>query len=83
MPHALSDQERSGRSVSVGSLYKALHRLEERGFVSANVGEPTSVRGGRAKKHVQIEPSGRTALASAIRSYERMFDGLGMDAESP
>jgi DNA-binding PadR family transcriptional regulator len=72
-------QSRGGRAVSVGSLYKALHRLEERGFVSTSVGEPTAVRGGRAKKHLRIEPSGRAALDSSIQSFRRMFDGLEPD----
>ena len=69
--------ERTGRSVSVGSLYKALHRLEQRGLITTEVGEPTSVRGGRAKKHVRVEPAGRAALEDAIAAYDRMFDGLG------
>lgn len=69
--------ERTGRSVSIGSLYKALHRLEERGLIATEVGEPTAVRGGRAKKHVRVEPAGRTALEDAIAAYDRMFEGLG------
>jgi PadR family transcriptional regulator PadR len=76
-------EERTGRAVSVGSLYKALHRLETRGLVKTTVGEPTSVRGGRAKKHVRIEPAGRAALRASIASYRRMFEGLGMDPKTP
>jgi DNA-binding PadR family transcriptional regulator len=70
-------EERTGRSVSVGSLYKALHRLEERRMVTTSVGEPTAVRGGRAKKHIHVEPAGRRALEASIRAWARMFDGLG------
>lgn len=69
-------KERTGRSVSVGSLYKALHRLEERGMVSSSTGEPTAVRGGRSKKLVQIEPDGLAALEESVSGYRRMFDGL-------
>lgn len=72
-------RERTGRSVSVGSLYKAIHRLEERGYVSTVVGEPTAVRGGRAKKHVQLEPAGRAALEESVRALGQMLSGLGMD----
>jgi DNA-binding PadR family transcriptional regulator len=67
--------------VSVGSLYKALHRLEERGMVSTFAGEPTAVRGGRSKKHVRIEPSGREALQASVAGYQRLFDGI--DLETP
>lgn len=76
-------EARTGRSVSVGSLYKALHRLEEQGLVSSSVGQPTSVRGGRAKKHIAIEPSGRRALATSIEAYQRMFEGLATDVGAP
>lgn len=76
-------QERAGRSVSVGSLYKALHRLEKRGLVSTCIGEPTGVRGGRAKKHVRVEPDGRLALETSIASYQRMFEGLGPRVNTP
>jgi len=70
----------TGRSVSVGSLYKALHRLEERGMVSTRDGEPTAVRGGRSKKLVRIEASGRAALEASVAGYQRMFDGLDIEA---
>ncbi len=68
---------RTERSVSIGSLYKALHRLERRGFVSTYSGQPTAVRGGRAKKHFLIEPEGRQALEASVGALLRMFDGLG------
>jgi DNA-binding PadR family transcriptional regulator len=70
----------TGRRVSVGSLYKALHRLEERGMVSSLSSEPTSVRGGRAKKLVRIEPGGRAALEASVSGYQRLFEGLDLEA---
>ena len=42
-------QERAGRVVSLGSVYKTLERLEVKGYVSSFVGEPTNERGGRRK----------------------------------
>ena len=70
---------RTGRDVSIGSLYKALQRLEDRGLVDAWIGEPTSVRGGRAKKHFRVLPAGREALEASLRSLQNMVDGLGLD----
>ena len=69
--------KRTERSVSIGSLYKALHRLEHRGLIASYAGEPTAVRGGRAKKHFTIEPEGRRALEASVGALLRMFDGLG------
>lgn len=76
-------EERTGRSVSVGSLYKALERLERRGFVSTRIGKPTAVRGGRAKKYLRIEPPGRDALKASIRAVHRMVEGLDLGFEGP
>ena len=70
---------RTGRDVSIGSLYKALQRLEDRGLVDAWIGEPTSVRGGRAKKHFRVLPAGKEALEASRRSLQNMVDGLGLD----
>src|SRR6476646_8763308 len=51
-------EETSGRDVSVGSVYAALERLERKGYVSSEWGEPTAERGGRAKKHFTVTASG-------------------------
>ncbi len=72
-------ERRTGRSLSVGSLYKALHRLEKRGLVSTSVGEPTAVRGGRAKKYVRLEPAGHAALAARVREMASMVEGLALE----
>jgi DNA-binding PadR family transcriptional regulator len=37
-----------GRSVSLGSVYAALDRLEIRGLVKSTLGQSTPERGGRA-----------------------------------
>lgn len=69
-------ERRTGRSVSIGSLYKALHRLERQGLTGVTVGEPTGVRGGRAKKYVHLRPAGRAALGESVEALLRMVDGL-------
>lgn len=69
-------RRRTGRSVSIGSLYKALHRLERRGLVQVSVGESTSERGGRARKLIRLSPAGRNALEASIASIHRMVEGL-------
>ena len=72
-------ERRTGRSLSIGSLYKAIHRLEKQGLLKVTVGAPTGVRGGRAKKHVELEPAGRRALESSIHALYSMVDGLEGD----
>lgn len=73
---------RTGRSVSVGSLYKAIRRMETQGWVRTVVGDPTAVRGGRAKKFVEVRPEGRDALRRSVRELERMLDGLDVELKT-
>lgn len=67
---------RTGRGISVGAVYTTLHRLEERGFVSARVGEPTAERGGRRKKYYALESAGATALNRSYQNLRAMAKGL-------
>lgn len=69
-------KRRTGRSVSIGSLYKALHRLQKRGLIQVTLGESTSERGGRARKLIRLSPAGRRALQASIASLHRMVEGL-------
>ncbi len=73
--------ERTGRSVSIGSLYKALQRLEDRGLAESEIGEPTAERGGRARKLLRITALGQAALRDSVASFRRMMDGLGLERE--
>src|SRR5262245_10943102 len=68
--------ERAGRRVNLGSVYKALFRLEDKGLVVARVGEPTAVRGGRRKKHYALTRAGRRALAQALGAIRSLTLGL-------
>jgi DNA-binding PadR family transcriptional regulator len=53
---------RLDRSVSIGAVYTTLDRMQEKGYVSSRLGEPTSIRGGRAKKFFRVEALGTAAL---------------------
>jgi len=66
----------TGRSVTVGALYSALERLERKGFLRAELGDPTPQRGGRAKRHFKVLPAGLAELRRARRALARMWDGL-------
>ena len=51
-------EKHRGRDVSVSSVYAALERLENKGFVSSNLGDPTPERGGKAKRYFRITEAG-------------------------
>jgi PadR family transcriptional regulator len=63
-------RERTGRDKSIGALYTALDRLEEKGFVSSWWGKPSPERGGRRKRFYKIEASG----AEAVQRSEAVMD---------
>lgn len=70
---------RTGRDVTVGSVYTTLARLEEKGYVTSEEGEPTPRRGGRARKLFRIRPEGARALGAARGMMDRMWDGVAFD----
>ncbi len=74
--------QRTGREVSLGSVYKTLQRLEDKGLVRSRVGDPTAERGGRRKKHFAAEPSGVEALNRSLRSLRSLSVGLEPEAEA-
>ena len=76
-------EERSGRRVAIGSVYAALDRMERKGLVLSNVGEPTPERGGRAKRFFQLSPTGVKALADARQILARFWEDLELDWEAP
>lgn len=55
-------EDRTKRSVSIGTLHSTITHLEEKRYVTSTMGEPTRERGGRRKRFYQLTKSGRTAL---------------------
>jgi PadR family transcriptional regulator PadR len=69
-------ERRTGRSVSRPAVYVTLRRLEEKGYVSSWMGDPTPERGGKPRRHVKLEPEGKRALRDARRVNEWMWSGV-------
>ena len=68
VPISEAIEESSGRDVALGSVYITLERLENKGFVSSALGEPTAVRGGRAKTYFRITAKGLREVRQAQRT---------------
>src|SRR5262245_23689842 len=69
-------QESSGRNVALGSVYITLERLEAKGLVTSERGEPTAVRGGRAKTFFRITAAGLREARNARRTLVRLWQGV-------
>ncbi len=71
------------KRVSLGAIYVTLDRLEDKGFVSSWLTDPTAERGGRAKRCYRVEALGEQALqesaAAAIRISEAITKVFGKD----
>jgi DNA-binding PadR family transcriptional regulator len=66
----------AGREVALGSIYAALDRLEEKGFVSSALGDPTPERGGRAKRYFHVTPTGLRALKTTRAALTNLWSGI-------
>jgi PadR family transcriptional regulator PadR len=77
VPISREIEERSGREVALGSVYATLERLEEKGLVSSDLGEPTPERGGRAKKYFGVTARGLREVRETQRALKRLWQGLG------
>ncbi|PWL29114.1 helix-turn-helix transcriptional regulator [uncultured Roseivirga sp.] len=55
-------ENRLKRSVSMGSLQTVLKRLEDKGYLASELGEATSVRGGKRKRFFTVTNLGKDIL---------------------
>lgn len=68
--------EKTGRSVRRSAVYVTLKRLEKKGHIHTWLGEPRAERGGKARRHVRLEPQGLRAVHESRSALERMWGGL-------
>ena len=76
VPIRLEIENRTGRSVTVGALYRTLDRLEEKGYVTSSFGDPTPARGGRSRRYFKLRPIGLRTLRASRDVLTAMWDGL-------
>ena len=61
--------------VPQGSLYPALHRLENRGFLAADWKESET---GREAKYYRLTRKGRSQLDAEAASWQRLAEAVGL-----
>lgn len=69
-------EQQTGRSVSGGSLYVTLDRLEDKGLVSSRMAERSPRRGGRPKRFMSVTPEGLQALRAAREAMLNLWSGI-------
>jgi DNA-binding PadR family transcriptional regulator len=55
-------EQTTNRRVSLGAVYSALGRLEQKGLIRSALGEPTSERGGKRKRELAVTALGMRTL---------------------
>ena len=69
-------EQRTGRAVSRPAVFITLERLEDKGLVSSRYGDPTPVRGGRAKRFFAPTRAGLSAVRQSLDTFAAMAQGL-------
>jgi PadR family transcriptional regulator, regulatory protein PadR len=69
-------EQRTGRALTVGALYRTLDRLEDKGYVASAFSDPTPERGGRSKRYFRIRPLGLRTLRASREALTAMWEGL-------
>lgn len=70
--HELRERSNGFFDLKEGTLYPALRRLEERGFVESHWLEPER---GMPRKYYRLTARGKRALAEALAIWDRMTAG--------
>lgn len=67
-----------GVTLSRGSIYITLDRLQKKGLVESWFSEPTGEPGGKARRLFRVRPPGMAALKAARRAVDRLSAGTAL-----
>jgi PadR family transcriptional regulator PadR len=64
------------REISIANVYATLERLQEKGYVSSKLADPTPERGGRAKRYFSVTAQGLKKVRDTQRILVRLWRGV-------
>jgi len=70
------------RPISLGSIYAALARLEQKGFLRSEMSEAVAQRGGKSKRVYAVTPSGLRTARDLHRVRERIWNAIAAGGRS-
>jgi PadR family transcriptional regulator PadR len=76
VPISREIEQRTGRDVTFGTVYATLERLQRKGLVSSDLGDPTPERGGRAKRYFRVTSTGLRTVRETKQSLIGLWHGL-------
>jgi PadR family transcriptional regulator, regulatory protein PadR len=69
-------ETRTGRTASRTAVLITLERLQDKGLLTSRYGDPTPVRGGRAKRYFRARPQALHAVRQSLARIKTMTAGL-------
>ena len=69
-------EQRTGRTVGFSTVHTTLQRLEEKGFLSSQMGGATAERGGRRKRFFTVSTAGRKALQEVQQLRTELWNAV-------
>ncbi len=72
--HAIEHRSEEVLQIEHGSLYPALHRLEDRGWIASFWGTSEN---NRKAKYYRLTPTGRKQLTEQTRRWEQVVRAIG------
>lgn len=69
------------RPILRPAVYNALRRLEAKGLVRSELGEPTPERGGRAKRFIELTATGMSVLHDSRRTLLSLWEGVATEID--
>jgi PadR family transcriptional regulator, regulatory protein PadR len=72
----------TARPISIGSIYAALARLEDKGFLRSTMSEAVAQRGGKSKRVYTVTPSGLRTARDLHRVRERIWNAIAEGGRS-
>jgi DNA-binding PadR family transcriptional regulator len=72
----------TARPTSLGSIYAALARLEEKGCLRSSMSEAVAQRGGKSKRVYTVTPSGLRTARDLHRLRERIWNTIAEGGRS-
>jgi len=69
-------EKRLKRKVSIGALQTVLRRLEQKGLLTSEFGEATSVRGGKRKRYFKVTRYGQKVLQQTADERNSLWKAI-------
>ncbi len=70
-------KSQTGRELNISAIHAVLNRLEEKGFVTSEMGGATAERGGRRKRFYKLTATGRQMIDQVREMREKLYGQLG------